>query len=149
MEEEHNYLPTMQAYLTTSTASNGGKEFKLSTFLSSLPYAEIVIDYTNTSQPSINEPSANVTAANNSRIVNCATLVHLNQTEISVEVIFSWFNTDVKNIYKYHKIPIVNSTYSYYLLVLISFYEECSQNFLFLFFWRRLRVYYLSPHIFS
>ncbi|XP_015365173.1 PREDICTED: uncharacterized protein LOC107162678 [Diuraphis noxia] len=89
MEEEHNYLPTMQAYLTTSTASNGGKEFKLSTFLSSVLYAEIVTDNTNTSQPSINEPLANVTAANNSRIVNCTTLTHLNQTEISVEVVNS------------------------------------------------------------
>jgi len=96
MEEEHNYLPTMQAYLTTSTASNGGKEFKLSTFLSSVLYAEIVTDNTNTSQPSINEPLANVTAANNSRIVNCTTFVHLNQTEISVEVIFYRLNTIVK-----------------------------------------------------
>lgn len=104
MEEEHNYLPTMQAYLTTSTASNGGKEFKLSTFLSSVIYAEIVTDNTNTSQPSINEPLANVTTANNSRIVNCTTLVPLNQTDISVEVIFCKFNTIIKiytNIIKY------------------------------------------------
>lgn len=89
MEEEHNYLPTMQAYLTTSTASNGGKEFKLSTFLSSVIYVEIVTDNTNTSQPSINEPLANVTTANNSKIVNCSTLVPLNQTDISVEVVNS------------------------------------------------------------
>lgn len=104
MEEEHNYLPTMQAYLTTSTASNGGKEFKLSTFLSSVIYAEIVTDNTNTSQPSINEPLANVTTANNSKIVNCTTLVPLNQTDISVEVIFCKFNTIIKmytNIIKY------------------------------------------------
>lgn len=96
MEEEHNYLPTMQAYLTTSTASNGGKEFKLSTFLSSVIYAEIVTDNTNTSQPSINEPLANVTTANNSKIVNCTTLVPLNQTDISVEVIVCKFNTIIK-----------------------------------------------------
>lgn len=104
MEKEHNYLPTMQAYLTTSTDSNGGKEFKLSTFLSSVLYAEIVTDNTNTSQPSINEPLANVTAANNSRIVNCTALVHLNQTDISVEVIFYKCNTIIKiyiNIIKY------------------------------------------------
>lgn len=79
----------MQAYLTTSTASNGGKEFKFSTFLSSVLYA----DNTNTSQPSINEPLANVTAANNSRIVNCTNTVPLNQTDISVEVMFYDFNT--------------------------------------------------------
>lgn len=87
MEEEHNYLPTMQAYLTTSTASNGGKDFKFTTFLSSVLYAELVTDNTNTSLPSINEPLANVTTANNSRIVNCTAFAPLNQTEISVEVI--------------------------------------------------------------
>jgi len=89
LEEEHNYLPTMQAYLTTSTASNGGKEFKFSTFLSSVLYAELVTDNTNTTQPSISEPLANVTAANSSRIVNCTNVVPLNQTEISVEIVNS------------------------------------------------------------
>lgn len=76
----------MQAYLTTSTASNGGKEFKFSTFLSSVLYAELGPDNTNTSLPSINEPLANVTAANSSRIVNCTNIIPLNQTDISVEV---------------------------------------------------------------
>lgn len=80
----------MQAYLTTSTASNSGKEFKFSTFLSSVLYAELVTD-NNSSLPSINEPLANVTTANNSRIVNCTNVVPLNQTDISVEVIYSLF----------------------------------------------------------
>lgn len=75
----------MQAYLTTSTASNGGKDFKLSTFLSSVLYAELVTDNTNTSQSSINEPLANVTSANSSRIVNCTNFIPTNQTDISVE----------------------------------------------------------------
>ncbi|XP_025409661.1 thioredoxin domain-containing protein 15-like isoform X2 [Sipha flava] len=89
LEKEHNYLPTMQAYLTTSTASNGGKDFKFSSFLSSVLYAELITDNTNTSLPSINEPLANVTVANNSRIVNCTGFVPLNQTEVSVEVVNS------------------------------------------------------------
>jgi len=76
----------MQAYLTTSTASNSGKDFKLIIFLSSALYTELVTDNTNTSQPSINEPLVNVTAANSSRIVNCTNFIPLNQTEISVEV---------------------------------------------------------------
>lgn len=78
----------MQAYLTTSTASNGGRDFKFSIFLSAILYAELVTDSTNTSQPSINEPLANVTAVNNSRIVNCTAYVPFNQTEVSVEVIY-------------------------------------------------------------
>lgn len=91
----------MQAYLTTSTASNGGKEFKFSTFLSSVLYAELVTDNANTSQPSINEPLANVTAVNNSRIVNCTNFVPLNQTDISVEVIFYNLNTLKLTLYHY------------------------------------------------
>lgn len=51
-------------------------------------YAELVTDNTNTSQPSINEPLTNITSANNSRIVNCTNFIPLNQTEISVEVIY-------------------------------------------------------------
>lgn len=78
----------MQAYLTTSTATSGGKDFKFSSFLTSVVYAELVSDNTNTSLPSINEPLANVTVANNSRIVNCTDFALLNQTEISVEVIY-------------------------------------------------------------
>lgn len=90
MEKEHNYLPTSQAYLTTSTTSNSGKEFKFTTFLSSVLYAELVTetDNTNTSQPSINEPLTNLTATNSSKIVNCTNFVPLNQTEVSVEVIY-------------------------------------------------------------
>lgn len=79
----------MQAYLTTSTASNGGKEFKFSTFLSAVLYAELGTDNSNASQSSINEPLANVTNANSSKIVNCTDIVPLNQTEISVEVMFT------------------------------------------------------------
>lgn len=93
MENEHNYLPTMQAYLTTGIAGNADKEFKFSIFLSSVLYDELVTDNTNTSQPSVNEHLANVTAANNSRIVNCTNFLPLNQTDVSVEVTFSNFNT--------------------------------------------------------
>lgn len=76
----------MQAYLTTSTASSGGKEFKFSSFLSSVLYSGLATDSTNTSQPSTNGILANVTTTNSSRIVNCTNVVPLNQTEISVEV---------------------------------------------------------------
>lgn len=78
----------MQAYLTTSTISHTSKEFKFSSFLSSVLYAELVVDNGNTSLPSITETLANVTAANNSRIVNCTNFVPLNQTDISVEVTY-------------------------------------------------------------
>ncbi|VVC31834.1 Hypothetical protein CINCED_3A000436 [Cinara cedri] len=88
LEDEYNYLPTMQAYLTTSTSSHTSKEFKFSLFLSSVLYAELVLDSGNTSAPFIAE-LANVTAANNSRIVNCTNFVPLNQTEISVEIVNS------------------------------------------------------------
>ncbi|XP_050442618.1 thioredoxin domain-containing protein 15 [Adelges cooleyi] len=89
LEEEHNYLPTMQAYLTTSTASDGGQEFKLSSFLSPVLYPELVTDTTNSSQPSVQEPLSNVTATNTSRIVNCTNYVPLNLTEVATEVVNS------------------------------------------------------------
>lgn len=146
MIEDDKYLPNMQAYLTASTDGNNGKEFKLSTFLSSV-YDEIVNNHVNITQPSINEPLT-VTAANNSRIVNCNTLVHLNQTEISVEVIFSRFNTVVKNIYKYHKIPIVKSTYSYYLLVLISFYDHVVRIFFLVLLAEASSILFVTTYIF-
>lgn len=89
MENEYNYLPTMQAYLTTSTSSHTSKEFKFSSFLSSVLYTELVLDNGNTSiLPFIPESLANVTTANNSRIVNCTNFVLMNQTDISVEVIY-------------------------------------------------------------